>query len=150
MTIKRERKLRQVTRTRKLPVTWAAARPLCGSGGNGSREQGIPGIFDRRRSGRPETHGRSVRLLIVSTATSVPPDGHSCWSQGSIARHLRERGLAVSRSTVGRVLAEARIRPHKVRGWLNRAYDPAFWARPARSAVYTCTPSPAPHDRNRA
>jgi hypothetical protein len=70
-----------------------------------------------------------VRLLIVSTATSVPPDGESCWSQGSIARHLRERGLAVSRSTVGRVLAEARIRPHKVRGWLNRAYDPAFWAR---------------------
>ena len=61
--------------------------------------------------------------------TSVPPDGESCWSQGSIARHLRERGLAVSRSTVGRVLAEARIRPHKVRGWLNRAYDPAFWAQ---------------------
>ena len=29
---------------------------------------------------------------------------------------------------LGRVLAEARI-PHKVRGWLNRAYDPAFWAR---------------------
>jgi hypothetical protein len=42
---------------------------------------------------------------------------------------VRERGLAVSRSTVGRVLAEARIRPHKVRGWLNRAYDPAFRAR---------------------
>ena len=35
----------------------------------------------------------------------------------------------MSRSTVGRVLAEARNRPHKVRGWLNRAYDPAFWAR---------------------
>ena len=79
--------------------------------------------------GGRRTHGRSVLLPIVSTATSVPPDGHSCWSQGSIARHLRERGLAVSRSTVGRVLAEARIRPHKVRGWLNRAYDPAFWAR---------------------
>ena len=30
---------------------------------------------------------------------------------------------------MGRVLAEARIRPHKVRGWLNRACDPAFWAR---------------------
>ena len=53
------------------------------------------------------------------------------WPSGPnyTARQLRERGLAVSRSTVGRVLAEARIRPHKVRGWLNRVYDPAFWAR---------------------
>ena len=99
---------------------------------------------------RSATHGPSVRLLIVSTATSVRPDGESCWSQGSIPCHLRERSLAVSRSTEGRVLAEARIRPHKVRGWLNCAYDPAFWARPARSAVSICTPSPAPHDRNRA
>ena len=91
-----------------------------------------------------------MRLLIVSTATPVRPDGESCWSKGSIARHVRERGLAVSRSTVGRVLAEARTRPHKVRGWLNRAYDPAFWATPTRSAVSICIPSPAPHDRNRA
>jgi hypothetical protein len=59
---------------------------------------------------RSATHGPSVRLLIVSTATSVPPDRESCWSQGSIARHLHERGLAVSRSTVARVLAEARTR----------------------------------------
>ncbi len=46
-----------------------------------------------------------------------------------IAAHLRERGLVISDATVGRVLAEAKVRPHKVRGWLNRADDPAFWAR---------------------
>jgi transposase len=46
-----------------------------------------------------------------------------------VARHLRERGLPVSRATVGRVLADADVRPHKVRGWLNRADDPSFWAR---------------------
>jgi hypothetical protein len=38
----------------------------------------------------------------------------------------RPGGVPVHR---GPVLAEARIRPHKVRGWLNRAYDPAFSAR---------------------
>jgi hypothetical protein len=27
------------------------------------------------------------------------------------------------------VLAEAEVRPHRVRGWLRRADDPAFWAR---------------------
>ncbi|HEY1700997.1 MAG TPA: IS630 family transposase [Trebonia sp.] len=90
---------------------------------------GIPGIFDKPRSGRPETHGPSARLAAVATATSVPPDGESSWSQAMIARHLRERGLGMSRATVGRVLADAHVRPHKVRGWLNRADDPSFWAR---------------------
>jgi hypothetical protein len=44
-----------------------------------------------------------------------------------IARHLGGRGLAVSRATVGRVLADVHVHPHKVRGWLNRADDPQFW-----------------------
>jgi hypothetical protein len=30
---------------------------------------------------------------------------------------------------IGRFLAEAHARPHKVRGRLNRADDPGFWAR---------------------
>src|ERR1035438_9910237 len=62
---------------------------------------GIPGIFDKPRSGRPETHGPSARLAAVATATSVPPDGESSWSHSMIARHLRERGLDMSPATVG-------------------------------------------------
>ncbi len=46
-----------------------------------------------------------------------------------VATHLRERGLAISAHAVGRVLSEAKVRPHKVRGWLNRADDPSFWFR---------------------
>jgi transposase len=152
MTIKRDRKLRQIISAGTSPqrlvlrarIIMAAAdgdpnakiaRDL-GCSENTVREwrgrfarEGIPGIFDRPRPGRPETHGPSVRLAIVATATSVPPDGESCWSQAMIARHLAERGRAVSRATVGRVLADAHVRPHKVRGWLNRADDRAFWAR---------------------
>jgi transposase len=90
---------------------------------------GIPGIFDKPRTGRPETHGPSARLAVVAAATSVPPGGESCWSHTLLARHLQERGLGISPATVGRVLADADVRPHKVRGWLNRAGDPSFWAR---------------------
>ncbi|HYA49843.1 MAG TPA: IS630 family transposase [Streptosporangiaceae bacterium] len=91
--------------------------------------RGIPGLFDKPRCGRPETYGPSQRLAIVATATSTPPDGESQWSQAMIAGHLAGRGLAVSPATVGRVLAEAKVRPHKVRGWLNRADDDTFWLR---------------------
>jgi transposase len=150
MTIKRERKLRQIINAGTIPqrlvlrarIVMAAAagdpnakiaRDL-GCTENTVRQwrgrfarQGIRGIFDKRRPGRRETHGPSARLAVVATATSVPPDGESCWSQAMIARHLGGRGLAVSRATVGRVLADAHVRPHKVRGWLNRADDPQFW-----------------------
>ena len=78
--------------------------------------RGTPGLFDKQRSGRPETHGPSARLAVIAIATSIPPDGESQWSQRGIAARLRERGLAISAATAGRVLAEARLRPHKVRG----------------------------------
>ncbi len=152
MTIKRHRKLRQIIAAGTSPqrlvlrarIVLAAAeekenaaiaRDLGCSPGMVRTWRGrfavggIRGLFDKPRSGRPETHGPSARLAVVATATSVPPDGESCWSQAMIARHLRERGLGVSRATIGRVLADAHVRPHKVRGWLNRADDPSFWAR---------------------
>lgn len=91
--------------------------------------RGIPGLFDKPRPGRPEVHGPSARLAVVATATSLPPEGCSAWSQELIADHLGERGLVISPATVGRVLGEAKVRPHKVRGWLNRADDDTFWIR---------------------
>jgi transposase len=70
-----------------------------------------------------------VRLAVLATATGVPPEGESQWSDRQIAGHLGTRGLAISPATVRRVLVEAKVRPHRVRGWLNRADDPTFWVR---------------------
>ena len=165
MTIKRERKLRQIIAAGTSPqrlalrarIILAAAAgdpnakiardPGCTENTvrewrNRFAEQGIPGIFGRPRPGRPEIHGPSVRLLIVATATPVPPDGESCWSQDSIVRHLRERGLEVSRATAGRALADAKVRPHKVCGWLSRKDDPAFWAQAGAACRLYLNPPP--------
>lgn len=51
------------------------------------------------------------------------------WSLALIADHLTERGARISSATVGRVLAETKVRPHRVRGWLNRRDDDQFWIR---------------------
>ncbi|WP_322752043.1 MULTISPECIES: IS630 family transposase, partial [unclassified Frankia] len=91
--------------------------------------RGVPGLFDRPRPGRPPVHGPSARLAVVATATATPPEGRTVWSHRTLAAHLAERGLPVSAATVGRVLADAEVRPHRVRGWLRRADDPAFWAK---------------------
>jgi len=59
-----------------------------------------------------------------------------------IAEHLCERGLVISAATGGRVLAEATLRPHKVRGWLNRADDPSFWLRAGQVCRLYLNPPP--------
>jgi transposase-like protein len=49
---------------------------------------GLPGLADRSRSGRPDTYGPDVRLRVVATATSLPPDGESQRSHRRIAEQL--------------------------------------------------------------
>jgi len=90
---------------------------------------GIPALSDRPRSGRPEVYGPDVRLAIVVTATSAPPDGTSAWTHGMIAVSLA--GTGISASQVGRILAGLELAPHRVRGWLNRRDDEQFWAQAA-------------------
>ncbi|HEY3653159.1 MAG TPA: IS630 family transposase [Streptosporangiaceae bacterium] len=152
MTTKRRRKLEQIVaaRTSEQRLVLRARIVLAAADGHGTTQiaaqlgcsvptartwrdrfdrRGVPGIFDRPRCGRPPVHGPSARLVVVATATSVPPAGQTVWSHRTLAAHLAERGLHVSPATVGRVLADAEVRPHRVRGWLRRADDPAFWAR---------------------
>lgn len=94
------------------------------------RARGMKALTDRPRSGRPPVYDLDVRLLIVATATSDPPQTDSQWTHHGIAEHLTQtRGIGISASQVGRILAEADLKPHRVRGWLNRPDDPEFFTR---------------------
>jgi transposase len=90
---------------------------------------GMPALCDRPRSGRPEVYGPGIRLAIVATATSVPPEGTSAWTHDMIAGQLASAGISASQ--VGRILAGLDLAPHRVRGWLNRRDDEQFWAQAA-------------------
>ena len=165
LTRKRRRKLEQIVRAGSSPqrLVLRARIVLAAAGGMANAEiarqlgcsvamartwrrrfavRGIPGLFDKPRSGRPEVHGPSVRLAVLAVATSVPPDGESQWSHAMIAAHLAGRGLAISAATVGRALSQAKVRPHKVRGWLNRADDPTFWIRAGAVCRLYLSPPP--------
>lgn len=92
---------------------------------------GMPALSDRPRSGRPEVYGPDVRLAIAAAATSVPPEGVSAWTHALIAGQLALAGTGISVSQAGRILADLDLRPHKVRGWLNRRDDDQFWVQAA-------------------
>jgi transposase len=92
------------------------------------RREGMPGLLDRPRSGRPPVYGIEDQLLIVATVTQQTPDTDSHWTHRALADYLREP-LGICASQIGRILASLELKPHRVRGWLNRPPDPAFPAK---------------------
>jgi transposase len=88
------------------------------------RREGMPGLFDRPRSGRPPVYGIEDQLLIVATLTQQTPDTDSHWTHRALAEYLA-KPLGICTSQIGRILASLDLKPHRVRGWLNRPADPA-------------------------
>lgn len=93
-------------------------------------EQGLPGLEDAKRPGRPRIYGHDARIRIVATATSVTPEPASHWSHADLADHLRTE-IGISASQIGRILASLDIKPHLVRTWITRRDDPEFYERAA-------------------
>jgi transposase len=103
---------------------------------------GIDGLADAWRPGRPRRLGPVERVAVTAVATSAPPGPAACWTHAAIAARLAEQAIGVSASQVGRILAEADLKPYKVRGWLNRRDDPAFWDRAADICDLYLNPPP--------
>jgi len=72
------------------------------------KEQGLAGLADAPHPGRPRTYGREKREQILA-ATLTPPEATTQWSRARLAKQV-----GVSASTVGRVWAEERLKPHRV------------------------------------
>ena len=71
-------------------------------------EQGITGLQDEPKPGRPRTIGRDKTAEIVA-ATLTPPEGMTHWS----ARRLAKR-VGVGHSTVHRIWQAYALKPHRV------------------------------------
>lgn len=54
------------------------------------RQEGMPGLSDRPRSGRPPIYGIEDQLLIVATVTGTTPETDSQWTHRALAEHLAE------------------------------------------------------------
>ena len=72
--------------------------------------EGIAGLSDRPRSGRPRTIDEATVQRVIAKTLEPPPGGESHWS---IARLARATG--VSATSVERIWAEHRLRPHQTR-----------------------------------
>lgn len=81
-------------------------------------------LSDAQRSGTPPTFSSDVICQIMAMAVRDPSDYGlpiTCWSLNDLTREVIKAQIvsSIDRSTIGRILQEADIRPHKSKYWLN-------------------------------
>jgi putative transposase len=72
-------------------------------------EQGVDGLYDRQRSGRPPTISARKTAHIVAKTLKMPRSGLTHWTTRDMAREVD-----VSHSTVHRIWQAHDLQPHRV------------------------------------
>ena len=99
-------------------------------------QEGLSGLADRPRSGRPRVFGAAVVAEVKAMACEPPEDRgvpQSRWSAADLAAQAAAEGLveSVARSTVRRWLDADAIRPWRYRSWIFPR-DPGFAVKAGR------------------
>jgi transposase len=109
----------------------------------------LSGLEDRPRSGRPIEITALERHQVIATACRAPKElgmARNTWTHESLREVLVGKGLVrrISASEVGRILGEADLKPHRVKGWCHSS-DPDFQAKMRTIvALYVRRPAGAP------
>lgn len=94
---------------------------------------GLDGLRDRRRGGRPATYTAEQVGAVVATSLTDPqalslPFGS--WTLDRLAAYLNEeRGIAIKRSRIGEILQREGLRWRQQETWFGERPDPAFAAK---------------------
>ena len=81
-------------------------------------------LLDAYRPGKPATFSPEQIVKLIAVACEQPRDSGrpiTCWSSRELAAEVVKRGIVktIARSTVSRLLKEAKLKPHLSRYWLN-------------------------------
>ena len=104
--------------------------------------QGLNGLQDAPRPGRPRRFSPSARLDVMAMATRKPARYHCAatrWSLDDLVAALAQRHpWTMSRSSIWRLLDDADLKPHRSVYWLN-SHDPDFEAK-AHAHLFLISP----------
>jgi len=84
-------------------------------------KEGIDGLFDKNRAGRPKAISVEKRIEVQRLACSKPSDGSNRWSCEKIAK-----AVGLSAASVCRILNSSGLKPHKISYWCGKSNDPEF------------------------
>jgi transposase len=93
-------------------------------------QQGLAGLADQPRGGRPPTYTREQVGTIVATALTDPQtlgQAYSSWTLDRLAAYLAEHeGIAMKRSRLDELLLAEGLRWRKQERWFGERVDPEF------------------------
>src|SRR6266853_2151279 len=84
-------------------------------------QQGIAGLQDQRRSGRPQTYGPTAEQRILAKLDEAPPEGYGSWNGSLLAQTLGD----IPADQVWRILRSNGIQLQRRRNWCIST-DPEF------------------------
>jgi len=90
--------------------------------------EGLDGLKDKPRKGRPASITPWQRTQVVRLACERPFNGANAWSRRELARVT-----GLGSTTVHRILEGASLKPHKVHHWCGKSPDPEF--EPKQTAI---------------
>ncbi len=99
--------------------------------------EGLSGLNDRPRSGRPRLFGSRFKLEVVAVVCQKPAEnylpGITHWSIRDLAMHLpRILGIdKISNESVRKILKEHHLKPHRLEYYLTKT-DPDFFQKAER------------------
>jgi len=112
---------------------------------------GLEGLGDRRGAGRKPRLTETERSLVIALVATPPPgrlvrDGgelaaqdeerEAHWTLNALTVAARERGIAIGRSQVRRILLAERVRWRHPRSWAtSTSTDPDFAPKGRRSSI---------------
>ena len=104
-------------------------------------QQGVAGLTDRGRSGRPRTYPGEQVGEIVATARTKPKTlglPFASWTLDRLVAYLAEqKGITMPRSRLDAVLLSAGLRWRQAEAWFGERVDPDFAAKRGRSSRST-------------
>ena len=99
-------------------------RPVVSKWRKRFKKDGIDGLKDAPRSGKPSIYNEADKARVIHLACSKPKGGYTNWSQRRIASKL-----GMSQTKVQNILKQHDLKPHKVEYWCGKSSDPEFEAK---------------------
>jgi len=113
--------------------------------------EGIEGLGDRSRSGRPSRLTEGERSKLIALVRQAPPgrlerqadelvareeEGSAQWSLNALAQAAKEAGIRVKRSQIRTILLREGVRWRQTHSW-GTSHDPDFVPKEQRSSATT-------------
>lgn len=103
--------------------------------------QGLPGLTDAPRQGRPTISTRAEVGTVIATSLTPPDDlglPFGSWTLDRLVTYLSEtHGITMKRSRIGEILQAEGVRWRTQETWFGERIDPAFAEKRGRSSAST-------------